>query len=223
MLQLLLPRMENFPSSHKLHEVASEEALNRPLTHSLHSAELGLAAYFDGKQLLQTDAPREACLPALHSSQITLPAVPAVPAGHFESQDDAPVAENVPAVHGWQMLLVSALAKDPAVQFVHEGAPSPLTDPSKQLLHDDALPAEKVPGEQRVQLPDFSLEKDPGSHNVHEPSPILLFFPASQLMQLVLASLGTSPAEQKLQEVDADDFEIFPVSQLVQISPPPIE
>ena len=109
------------------------------------------------------------------------------------------------------------------MQGAHEEAPSPLTVPSIQLLHDDAAAAEKVPGEQSVQLPDFSLEKDPASHDVHEPSPILLFFPTSQLLQLVLASFGTSPAEQKLQEVDADDFEIFPVSQLVQISPPPIE
>ena len=114
------------------------------------------------------------------------------------------------------------------MQGAHEGAPSPLTVPSIQVLHDDASAAERVPGEQSVQLPDFSLEKDPASHDVHEPSPILLFFPASQLMQLVLASfvlasLGTSPAEQKSQEVDADFFEIFPVSQLVQNSPPPIE
>ena len=109
------------------------------------------------------------------------------------------------------------------MQGAHEGAPSPLTVPSLQVLHDDAAAAEKDPGEQSVQLPEFSLEKDPASHDVHEPSPILLFFPDSQLMQLVLASLGTSPAEQKLQEVDADDLEIFPASQLVQISPPPIE
>ena len=109
------------------------------------------------------------------------------------------------------------------MQGAHEGAPSPLTVPSIQVLHDDAAAAEKVPGEQRVQLPDFSLEKDPASHDVHEPSPILLFFPATQLMQLVLASSGTSPAEQKLQEVDAEVLEIFPTSQLLQISPPPIE
>ena len=109
------------------------------------------------------------------------------------------------------------------MQGAHEEAPSPLTVPSIQLLHDDAAAAEKVPGEQSVQLPDFSLEKDPASHDVHEPSPILLFFPASQLMQLVLASLGTSPAEQKSQEVEAGVLEIFPVSQLVQTLPPPIE
>ena len=64
------------------------------------------------------------------------------------------------------------------MQGVHEGAPNPLTVPSIQVLHDDAAATENVPGEQSVQLPDFSLEKDPASHDAHELSPILLFFPA---------------------------------------------
>ena len=107
------------------------------------------------------------------------------------------------------------------MQGAHEGAPSPLTVPSIQVLHDDAAAAEKVPGEQRVQLPDFSLEKDPASHDVHEPSPMLLFVPELQLIQAVPASLGTLPAVQKEQEEDPGVSEILPIEHIEHSSVPP--
>jgi len=52
---------------------------------------------------------------------------------------------------------------------------------------------------------------------------MLLIFPAVQVSQVVPFILGTCPASQKAQVDWAAEAEIFPLSQIVQELPPPVE